>query len=242
MRITKHQKLDALEESHGLIQKNLDWHPLKKLDFEKVDSRKNVAELGGDSRYAVLHYVPTSIVDCQWLSMDEKNTNGIITPIGYQPFMRCSTQYGHMMVTTEDYDLMKDKLFRKVKFRLTEDFCNWIYEEMKGGKLIYPNDEDIARIQDIVHIVSGMNNRTEFSRFTAENVRKDICAMSSGNPTDELDPVRYYSMLRRRGIRIKDNVEVMSAKNIGKINKRYTLDKVESMLEKPKCRPMFTIG
>jgi endonuclease III-like uncharacterized protein len=214
----------------------LDWHPLTKADFEKVDSRKNVVALGGDSRYAVLHYVPTNIVDCQWLSMDEGNTNGVITPIGYQPFMRCSTQYGYMMLTSEGYDLMKDKLFKKVRFKLTEDFCNWIYEEMKGGKLIYPNDEDIARIQDIVRIVSGMNSRTEFSRFVAENVRIDIGAMS------ELDRVNYYLMLKRKGIKIKDTVEVMSAKNIEKINKRYTLDKVESMLEKPKCKPMFVIG
>lgn len=44
----------------------LDWHPLTKADFEKADSRKNVAALGGDSRFAILYYVPTNIVDCQW--------------------------------------------------------------------------------------------------------------------------------------------------------------------------------
>ena len=62
------------------------------------------------------------------------------------------------ITTNEEYDLMKDKLFKKVKFRLTEDFCKWIYEEMDCGQVIYPNDEDIARIQDIVHTTLHCQN------------------------------------------------------------------------------------
>lgn len=220
----------------------LDWQPLTKADFEKADSRKNVAALGGDSRYAILHYVPTNIVDCQWITAHENETQRIITSIGYQPFMRCSTQYGYMMTTDESYDLMKDKLFRKVKFRLSEEFCNWIYNEMDCGRAIYPNDDDIARIQDIVRIVSGMNTRTEFSRYNAENVRKDITAMLTDKPDVEFDPMYFYSNLKRQGIKIKDKVELLSAKNIGRINKRYTIEKIESKMELPKCSPMIIIG
>ena len=220
----------------------LDWQPLTKADFEKAYSRRNVAALGGDSRYAVLHYVPTSIVDCQWITAHENETRGIITPIGYQPFMRCSTQYGYMMTTNEEYDLMKDKLFKKFKFRLTEDFCKWIYKQMDCGRAIYPNDVDIARIQDIVDIVSGMNSRTEFSRYNAENVRKDIAACISDKSDVELDPIYFYSNLKRYGIKIKDKVDLLSDKKIEKINKRYTLEKIESRMELPKCSPMFAIG
>lgn len=104
--------------------------------------------------------------------------------------MRCSTQYGYMMSTAEDYDLMQDKLFKKVRFRLTENFCNWIYEE----------------------------------------------------PDAELDPIYFYSSLKRYGIKMKDKVELLSDKNIGKINKRYTIEKIESRMELPKCRPMLIIG
>ena len=220
----------------------LNWQPLTKADFEKVDSRKNVAVLGGDSRYAIIYYVPTSIVDCQWVTLHEDETHGIITPIGYQPFMRCSAQYGYMLATDEKYDLMKDKLFKKIKFKLTEDFCNWIYEEMDCGRAIYPNDEDIARIQDIVRIVSGMNYRTEFTRYNAENVRWDIAANIFNKPDKELDPIYFYLNLKRYGIKIKDKIELLSDKNIEKINKRYTLEKVESMMELPKCSPMIVVG
>lgn len=198
-------------------ENGLDWHPLTEADFEKADSRKNVAALGGDSRYAILHYVPTNIVDCQWMTVNENETHGIITPIGYQPFMRCSAQYGYMMITDEKYDLMKDKLFRKIRFRLTEDFCNWIFNEMDCGRAIYPNDDDIAGIQDIVNIVSDMNDRTEFSKYNAENVRKDISAI--------LEPMVYYSTLKQYGITIKDKIELLSDKTIDKINNSYTIEK-----------------
>ena len=42
--------------------------------------------------------------------------------------------------------------------------------------------------------------------------------------------------------KIKDKVELLSDKNIEKINKSYTLEKVESMMELPKCSPMIVIG
>ena len=147
-----------------------------------------------------------------------------------------------MMTTNEEYDLMKDKLFKKFKFRLTEDFCKWIYKQMDCGRAIYPNDVDIARIQDIVDIVSGMNSRTEFSRYNAENVRKDIAACISDKSDVELDPIYFYSNLKRYGIKIKDKVDLLSDKKIEKINKRYTLEKIESRMELPKCSPMFAIG
>lgn len=220
----------------------LDFHPLTKNDFEKVDSRRDVAALGGDSRYATLHYVPSNIIDCQWISTNETSASGIITPIGYQPFMRCSTQHGYMMLTTEGYDLMQDKLFRKVRFRLTEDFCEWIYNEMNCGKAIYPNDDDIARIEDIVRVVFGMNQRTVFSRSTAENVRNSVAKSLSAGPDEEFDPEYFYSHLRRLGIRIKDNVELMSNKNIAKVNQRYSLDKLEKKIAVPVSNPIFTMG
>ena len=220
----------------------LDWHPLTKVDFERANSRRNIAALGGDSRYAVLYYVHTNIVDCQWVTVKEEETRNIITPIGYQPFMRCSTQYGYMMNTDENYDLMQDKLFKKVKFRLTEDFCNWIYEERDCGRAIYPNDNDIARIKDIVHVVSSLNNSVEFSKYNAENVRKDITSVIMNELEKELDPGYYFSSLKCLGIKIKDEVELLSDKKIEKINKRYTIDKVESKMELPKCSPMIVIG
>lgn len=185
--------------------------------------------------------LPPNIVDCQWVTVKEETRN-IITPIGYQPFMRCSTQYGYMMNTDENYDLMQDKLFKKLKFRLTEDFCNWIYEEMNCGRAIYPNDNDIARIKDIVHVVSCLNNSVEFSKYNAENVRKDITSVLMNEPEKELDPGYYFSSLKRLGIKIKDEVELLSDKKIEKINKRYTIDKVEGKMELPKCSPMIVIG
>ena len=69
-----------------------------------------------------------------------------------------------------------------------------------------------------------MNSRTEFSRYNAENVRTDIAACISDKSDVELDPIYFYSNLKRYGIKIKDKVDLLSDKKIEKINKRYTLE------------------
>ena len=113
---------------------------------------------------------------------------------------------------------------------------------MDCGKAIYPNDDDIARIKDIVRVVSDLNKGIEFSRYNAENVRKDITSVLTKQPDEEFDPGYFYSNLKCRGIKIKDEVTLLSDKKIEQINERYTIDKIEGKMEMAKCSPIVTIG
>lgn len=59
-----------------------------------------------------------------------------VTLVGYQPFMRCTRQSSYLVQTAQSYDMFKDASFQKMKFRLTENICNRIFEEMHGGALV----------------------------------------------------------------------------------------------------------
>lgn len=116
------------------------WAPLKNSDFEKADSREDVYKRGGDSRYGVIFYAPADIANMSKELNDEKLRVTHVTPIGYQPFLRPNYQSGYVIEASESYDMYKDESFAKVKFRHTEEFCKWIFDEMEQGQLIYPVD------------------------------------------------------------------------------------------------------
>jgi len=117
------------------------WHPLRKDEIECADSRGNNPNLV-DSRYGILYRTPTEITDLKWAVADENARIQIITPVGYQPFMRCSNQYSYMMLTDINgkYDMLCDPLFDIYKIRLEEGFCKQIFEQMDCGNKIYPNE------------------------------------------------------------------------------------------------------
>lgn len=82
------------------------------------------------------------------------------TPIGWQPFMRCASQSGYLIEEAQPYDMMKDGSFQKMKFRLSEKICNWIFEEMQGGVLVYPN-ESFGTCDDVVSTIRESTQYTE---------------------------------------------------------------------------------
>ena len=93
-----------------------------------------------------------------------------IIPAGYQPFCRSKLQSAYMLMpSSQDYDMLKDTRFAKLKFRLNENLCEWIYREMGRGDKIYPKD-DAPELSKYVSAFS--RNDIMFSRSTFDNYCK----------------------------------------------------------------------
>ncbi|MCL2195986.1 MAG: FRG domain-containing protein [Treponema sp.] len=194
--------------------KDRKWHPLSKDDFEHANSRKNIAALGGDSRYGILYRTPAEITDLKWALADRNAGYNIITPVGYQPFMRCSHQYSYMFMTdNENYDMLKDPFFCKYKIRLTEELCNWIYNEMDNGNKVYPNDE----IPDISQYIEKINNQTVFSESVFQ------CAFEK-HYLMRKNIENFRKFLSDNGVVIIGKQKFISGEKLEQINSSYTID------------------
>ena len=161
------------------------WEPLRKKDFEAINSRRNVAKLGGDSRFGVIYQIPSELADLLWMnavdfsdhltdfpdSMKEiLQIHNNIIPTGYQPFFRSRLQSAYMLMpSSQDYDMLKDSVFAKLKFRLNENLCEWIYREMGKGDKIYPKD-DTPELSKYISAFS--RNDITFSRSIFDNYCK----------------------------------------------------------------------
>ena len=136
------------------------WFPLSKTSYEKIDSRKNVFSLKGDSRYGILYSAPADIAEMSRVAGIEGLHITNVTPVGIQPFQRCERQSAYVIETGQTYDMLKDKSFTKVKFKLSPEICEWIYSEMNEGELVYPN-EGKGNCQDIADTISTSFSHTE---------------------------------------------------------------------------------
>lgn len=134
------------------------WRPLRPDEFAKANSRK----LGehGDARYGILYSSPADVLNMSKEANIPEMRLTYTTPIGYQPFMRCASQSGYLIEAAQPYDMMKDGSFQKMKFRLSEKICNWIFEEMQGGALVYPN-ESFGTCDDVVSTIRESKQYTE---------------------------------------------------------------------------------
>lgn len=191
--------------------KDRKWHPLKRADIEHSNSRKRIAVRGGDSRYGILYRTPTEITDMKWALSDESSASQIITPIGYQPFMRCSHQHGYMMLTNNDtYDLYQDDLFDKYRILLDEELCTWIYEEMDRGNAVYPNDD----VPDISQYFEKLNYQCSFSESVFQTAMQDLVVKTN-------DITAWREVLSGLRFSIKNKTELIKAEQLAQINKQY---------------------
>lgn len=212
---------------------DMKWHPLKKKDIAKADSRQNIAMLGGDSRYGIIYQMPAEINDMRLMDFPDNEMKEIVIPVGYQPFMRCSNQFGYMWVTSEESpDLLTDKRFSKVKFRITEELTNWIYNEMDQGNKIYPNS-DIPEISDCM---SKINRTKIFSRSNFDTM------LSEWN-MDQKEKKTIEKILLQYGYTISNGeVEYIATDRLASINQEYTAQKAFDKLNISPCeRPVFSM-
>lgn len=191
--------------------KDRKWHPLTNEDFAHRNSRPGISKRGGDSKYGVLYRSVTEITDLRWCIEPDGSAFEIIIPVGYQPLMRCSRQHGYMLVTQPEYDLYNDHRFDKFKFRLTEDICSWIYEEMEQGNAVYPNDD----VPDISPELEALNDNIVFSQKVFTEAAKDF------NLKPE-DIKNVETVLKSYGFTIAETVDAIAPEKLDKINQEYS--------------------
>ena len=145
---------------------------------------------------------------------DENAGIQIITPVGYQPFMRCSNQHSYMMLTDIDgkYDMLYDPLFDIYKIRLDEEFCKRIFEQMDCGNKIYPNDD----IPDISQEIEKINKLTIYSEARFQDVMHNL------KMTNVMDDIR--KSFEKHGIAIQGRLKLIDPKRLEQINSQYTAD------------------
>ncbi len=229
------------------------WEPLRKGDFEHADSRPNIAKLGGDSRFGIIYRTSSEFEDLAWANIDPLKVDGegkdkiskgereyleicnYIVPVGYQAFNRSGLQSAYMLMTGDpDYDMLKDPRFCKLRFRLNENLCEWIYQYMDKGARIYPH-EDVPDISKYIEKMAA--NPTVFSKSTFEKYVKK--AGLSKPQADELE-----EGLLNYGFVISDHeIDYFDESELDEINRDYTIDKVLGKY-KINCvgRPFVVIG
>ena len=211
------------------------WVPLCNEDFRHRSSRKAALGLGsaGNSKYGILYRASREITDIRLVAEDREEET--IIPVGYQPLMRCAAQSAYMLLATDPhYDMYQDTRFEKVRFRLTEDICNWIYEEMDHGKKIYPYED----IPDISAELTAENKSLVFSELTYNRMRDEILKLDMTDQ-EKTDLLQYLS---DRGVKSSPDHVVFSDERIREINERYTPEYAERLINKPtRMRPMLHI-
>lgn len=128
------------------------WYPLTKADTEG-DSNK---------QYGVLFHIPqwqaeqNRICDGLQMSNGEKCLHNSILPIGFQPFMRCHSQYAYGIHMKEPFPLQEDFTFEKLHFRHNEKLSKAVFDLMDGGRKIYPQ-EGLEEFQDVIQDIKNAN-------------------------------------------------------------------------------------
>lgn len=141
-------------------RKEKKWYPLTREHTE-----------GGveKTKFGVLFHAPS------WRLMAENmcklglsnfgNDESLILPIGYQPFMRCHSQYGYGLHMRNSIPLQENNVFERVCFRHSEKLSRAVYDLMASGRKIYP-EEGLDEFQDILDRIATATNFSE-SAFAA---------------------------------------------------------------------------
>lgn len=182
---------------------------MRRDEYGRADARENVARRGGDSRYGIIFCAPADVANMsRTANIPELHFTGV-TPIGFQPFMRCSSQNGYLIEAGAPYDLYQDGSFSKYKFRHTPELCQWIFEEMHGGSDVYPN-EMFGSCEDIVE---PLKKQITFSRQALEITLRHL-----GLKENE---TVICMQLEQHGITILPNVELCSAERKREMERNF---------------------
>lgn len=203
------------------------WAPLSKSDYYNKAARSGVC----DARYGLLYRFPTELYIMQWALAKKPQYYNLITPIGYQPFMRCSAQHGYMFIVENDqYDMRTDALFEKYRVKFDRNFCHSIFRSMDSGKKIYPIN-DFPKIENFLHKI---NQTSKISKTTL---------MHYINNHPQYSKEEVMQVLAQSNISISDtDITYISSEQLEKINKQYGFLKARSKLDiPPVLDPMINI-
>lgn len=133
------------------------WHPLT----------KKQTEINSQTQYGVIFHTPAGVAALENMVKSTSGSDeGMILPIGYQPFMRCHSQYGYGMHMKTSIPLQDNLTFEKLYFRHNEKLSRDIYELMDCGRKIYP-EEGLDDFQDIIDLIIHTTVFTEASFLSA---------------------------------------------------------------------------
>lgn len=134
----------------------------------------------------------------------------VVLPVGFQPFMRCHMQYAYAIAMDEDMDLTKSESgFEILKFKHSEELCNYIYSKMDNGKLIYPH-EGLNIFSEEIDLIL---NSTYFSKKT---FREAFLDLNFNYSEPEL-----LALLKKSGIEIGSKERRIEQSKIAIVNKAY---------------------
>ena len=211
---------------------NNTWRPLHKEEFEKPNSRKSVYMHGGDSRYAIIYRSLTEINDIQRALYNEDPFDRYITPVGYQPFMRCATQSAYMLYSKEELDLYKYSEFEKYKIRLSEELCQLVFEQSHHGNDIYPKND----IADIHNYFEMINNTRCFSKPLFDRLCSDL-------KLSRLDIKNFKAQLKNYRYKIQNKTYIIRKEELEKINQSYPIEKAYELCGiEPCAKPIVVIS
>ena len=126
-----------------------------RLTKEQTEDKNNEG-----AKFGVIFHAPAwQIRTANGIKFRPDSDEGMILPIGYQPFMRCHRQYGYGMHMKTSVPLQNNLSFEKLHFRHSEKLSRDVYELMDCGKKIYP-EEGLDGFQDII---DSIKHTTVFS-------------------------------------------------------------------------------
>jgi len=131
------------------------WQPLTNAQIEQSEQ----------TRYGIIFHIPAWNVQSYNLSGYNRfmkqgaHVENMILPIGFQPFMRCHSQYGYGIPMLTPTPLQENILFEKLRFRQSEKLSQAVFDAMKGGELIYPQEG----LDDFQDVIEQIQNATCFS-------------------------------------------------------------------------------
>lgn len=121
------------------------WKPLISAQLEQND----------DTRYGIIFHAPATNVQI-YNALNYKRfmksgfpVENMVLPIGFQPFMRCHCQYSYGIPMITPVSLQEMTLFERLRFRHSEKLSRAVFEAMKEGKLIYPQ-EGLNEFEDVI--------------------------------------------------------------------------------------------
>ena len=195
-----------------------EWFPLTQKEIESDE----------DHQYGMLFHMPSSSMTLRWTQALElmqpfanepvENTEGkktyqklkypiyrgeqqnIVYPLGFQPFMRCHMQNGYGIFMRTPHPLQKDIGFEKLRFRHSEKLSQKVFEEMQGGKLVYPHEG----LKEAQFIIDEIKEETCFSyeAFQYALYRSHYYRME--DRTKALDDLRFF-YINGKSIEITDS-------------------------------------
>ena len=153
--------------------KDKKWYPLTKAQTEVDDH--------DEAKFGVIFHAPAwQVRATNSIKYRPDSDEGMILPIGYQPFMRCHSQYGYGMHMKASIPLQNNLSFEKLHFRHNEKMSRDVYELMDCGKKIYP-EEGLDDFQDII---DSIIHTTIFSEAAF------LSALQKNNLSSQVDSYR----------------------------------------------------